>query len=385
VLSRGFSQNTDLGSQPISGKKWIGQLDNAEVIVVSNAIQVASYEYRARNIAKAFALNGYKVCNMEEFDFINSHDLPNSVRLVYFCRTSTVPRNIKCWERIRTRVRIAFDVDDLIFLREVYNEQNAPGLLEIPEKARKHLTNEYIDIQREIIMNCDFLTAPTNAIVEAYASLTNVPAFIVPNVLPDWMISQSLDMPINQNSDEVVLGYASGTATHSCDFATAAPGIWEALRKNPNAMLKILGSAPLEAADVPRDIKGQVVFKKLVPHEELMAEIATFDINLAPLEINAFTEAKSELKYIHAALLGIPTVATPTDPFARVVISGKNGFLASTFSEWESSLDILIKNENLRKSMGMEAYLSLRSKYTIQSIARILVRESAAIWTSVHE
>ncbi len=79
VLSRGNQPTLESGASLISGKKWIGNIEDAEVIIVSNAIQIASYEYRARNIARAFSLNGYKVFNMEEYDFINSLDLPETI------------------------------------------------------------------------------------------------------------------------------------------------------------------------------------------------------------------------------------------------------------------------------------------------------------------
>ena len=371
VVSRGNLPTIESGATLVSGKKWVGHIEDAEVIVVSNAIQVASYEYRARNIARAFSLNGYKVYNMEEFDFINSLDLPESVGLVYFCRTTTTPENIKCWERIRDRVQIAFDVDDLIFSAEAYNIKNAPGLLEIPEKARRHLTGDFIRIQREIIENCDFVTAPTQAIVEAYSSITTARAFVVPNVLPNWMIEQALDIPRKQNSKSVIIGYASGTSTHSGDFATAADGIWQSLRDNPNAILKILGASPISVSEIPKEILSQVRFQPLVPHEELLTEISTFDVNLAPLELNPFTEAKSELKFVHAAILGIPTIASPTEPFRKAINHSENGYLAKSSSEWHISLNNLIESETLRKSMGFQALLTLRGRYTVSRIAQI--------------
>jgi O-antigen biosynthesis protein len=384
VISRSRIQDSTPDTQVISGKKWVGHIDDAEIIVVSNALQVASYEYRARNIAQAFALNGYKVYNMEEFDFMNSIDMPESVRLVYFCRTTSTPKNIRCWQNIRSRVRIAFDVDDLIFSSDAYNVKNAPGLLEISEKARHHLTGEYIEIQREIIRNCDFLTAPTNAIVHEYSKITSAPSFLVPNVMPVWMIEQAIDAPKRENKGLVKIGYASGTSTHSGDFATAKSGIWKSLEDHPNAVLVILGASPISSSQIPEHLVSQVEFKKLVPHEELINQISSFDINLAPLELNPFTEAKSELKFVHAALLGIPTVASPTEPFRKIIRNGENGYLANTTEEWHQSLNSLIESSQLRNLLGFEAYLSLRSNYTIPSISRIFEERSSSIWNEIH-
>ena len=51
---------------------------------------------------------------------------------------------------------------------------------------------------------------------------------------------------------------------------------------------------------------------------ELLAQV---DINLAPLEPgNVFCRAKSEIKFVEAAALGIPTVASVIDPFEQVAV-----------------------------------------------------------------
>jgi glycosyltransferase involved in cell wall biosynthesis len=185
------------------------------------------------------------------------------------------------------------------------------------------------------------------------------------------MIEQALDVPRKQNSESVIIGYASGTATHSADFATATVGIWQSLKDNPNAILKVLGASPISVNKIPKGILSQVVFQPLVPHEELLIEISTFDINIAPLELNPFTEAKSELKFVHAAILGIPTIASPTEPFRKAINHGVNGYLAKSSSEWHGSLNKLVESETLRKAIGFQALLTLRGRYTVPRIAEI--------------
>jgi hypothetical protein len=55
--------------------------------------------------------------------------------------------------------------------------------------------------------------------------------------------------------------------------------------------------------------------RPFVEWTRLPAEISRVDINLIPLVLNPFTEAKSDLKYYEAAVLKIPSVATLTEFF----------------------------------------------------------------------
>jgi glycosyltransferase involved in cell wall biosynthesis len=49
---------------------------------------------------------------------------------------------------------------------------------------------------------------------------------------------------------------------------------------------------------------------------------------------NPFSQSKSEIKFMEAALLGIPTVASPTQAFQHAIISGENGYLAAP-GDWQ--------------------------------------------------
>ena len=62
--------------------------------------------------------------------------------------------------------------------------------------------------------------------------------------------------------------------------------------------------------------------------------IAEVDINLAPLEQSIFNEAKSENKWVEAALVKVPTVASNVGAFQRMIVSGETGILCDTEDEW---------------------------------------------------
>ena len=72
-----------------------------------------------------------------------------------------------------------------------------------------------------------------------------------------------------------------------------------------------------------------------VPWLELPGVLRDLDVNLAPLAPSSrFNEAKSAIKWLEAALVETPTVATPTGPFREAIEDGGTGLLATTPDEW---------------------------------------------------
>ena len=59
--------------------------------------------------------------------------------------------------------------------------------------------------------------------------------------------------------------------------------------------------------------------------DKLPALISEVDINLAPLVDSIFNRAKSEIKWIEAALVKVPTVASKIGAFSDMVIDGETG------------------------------------------------------------
>ncbi|MGH7153176.1 MAG: glycosyltransferase, partial [Acetobacteraceae bacterium] len=163
------------------------------------------------------------------------------------------------------------------------------------------------------------------------------------------------------------IGYASGSRTHQRDFAQAAPALARVLRERPSCRLVLFRANDSKEPVVNPDefeclerVRAQIEWRDLVSIEELPAELARFDINLAPLEPgNPFCEAKSELKFFEAALVEVCTVASPTGPMRRVIRHGENGMLADSESEWYRALTDLVDDPPRRQRLAHAAYLEV--------------------------
>lgn len=271
---------------------------------------------------------------------------------------------------------ILFDIDDLVFDKKYLSFWTSND-----EQAERNkswaMDNAHLLI--DAMRSSSAVMAPTLFLQKRVLDIFPGHCFILRNHLDTESldVGKALFQKAKRKSPHVVLGYFPGTKTHRQDFAVIEPVLKRLLKKYPHVQLKIVGDPSL--AKNFQDYKKQLIVKKRVPYHKLMAEHAGIDINLAPLEKNPFTEAKSEIKYIFAGAAGIPTVATDTDAFRFAIQDGVNGFLASSESDWEKKLEQLILHAELRQRLGQNAFTHVHSFYTPEFQAQELKKILQAV------
>lgn len=271
--------------------------------------------------------------------------------------------------------KVVFDVDDLMFDPDLARSELIDGIRTqgLTEKAvRAH----YRQVQKTM-EQADFCTCPTEALASALRQFGKQ-TFVLPNGFDGQTVAMSRTAAIewrNGPDDGLVrIGYAAGTRTHQKDFGLAANAVARVLQSHPNCRLVLFsrGEGPpfsattLDICEFPAfaEVKDQIEVRRVVPIRDLPAELARFDINIAPLEVgNPFCEAKSELKYFEAALVGVPTVASPTQPFRSTIRNGSTGFLADGEDEWFDSLKRLVEDAELRRRVGRNALHDVLWRY----------------------
>ncbi len=265
---------------------------------------------------------------------------------------------------------VVFDIDDLVFQPELDVWIHALQTMPPGDQA---LFREGMRRYRRTLELCDGVLAATEAIAEA-ARCMGKPAWVHRNALSLEMLVLS-EQAYHQRvpaEGKVVIGYASGTRTHSRDFAEAESALERILQTYPQTELWIIGHLDLDRRwdQWARRIK-QVPF---MPWRQLPRTLASLDINLAPLEMNnPFCASKSELKYFEAAVVGVPTVASHWGAFSVAVQPGVTGFLAATPAEWYEALDRLVTDPALRHAMGERARLDALLRYTPTARGRELL------------
>lgn len=73
------------------------------------------------------------------------------------------------------------------------------------------------------------------------------------------------------------------------------------------------------------------------------------------------------------SILGIPTIATPTDSFRFAITHGENGLLAGDTEAWADSLTLLVRDPETRRRMGENARRHVSELYNPYRQGRVLV------------
>ncbi len=275
----------------------------------------------------------------------------------------------------RSSKPVVFDTDDLVFDEKVISYMRA-----IESMSKREVDQVYARARGyyKTLSRCNFATVSTEYLREAVVNLfPDVRGFVTPNMLSDAQLdlaaqalkSEDLGNPIDKRS--VTIGYFSGTRTHNADFNECASALIRILEAHPNVRLLLVGYL-----DVGREFTGfgrRVTQHRFVPWQRLSRLLSKVDINLAPLEIdNPFTTCKSDLKYIEAAIMGIPTVASAVGSFEKSINHGENGFLCRTEEDWFNCLSRLVEDFALRHRMGKLAKELVRDARTIDRGAQHL-------------
>jgi glycosyltransferase involved in cell wall biosynthesis len=121
-------------------------------------------------------------------------------------------------------------------------------------------------------------------------------------------------------------------------------------------------STPLEVVDLAG------VNVRFIPWrgESEVRELSQFDIGLMPLpDGQPWMRYKCGLKLLQYMAIGIPGVATPIGVNSQIVDNARNGFLAATTGQWQSALEQLLLDSDLRRTLGQAARRTVEAEYSV--------------------
>ena len=334
----------------------------SDVLFISGCKLNLPQSYRYRVLHQIEQLNaGYLVSS--ELFYLNLNPLMISdFRVIIFFRcpwTKEVDIAIMLAKKLNKKV--LFDIDDLVFDTKYTNTNTFVQALSPYEKS---YYDKNVRLMGKTLLLCDG-SITTNKFLAKELKNYVPEVFINHNVASEEMWKLSENALIKKSkikiSEEIIIGYFSGSISHNSDIKMIIPVLTKILLEFKNVKLLLLGEL-----DLPYELKSfssQIIKVKFIDWRKLPELISKVDINIAPVEDCIFNKGKSENKWVEAALVKVPTIASNMGEFKQNIIHGKTGLLCTKSEEWYIAIKSLITDNNLRQTISSNAFEVCKKKY----------------------
>jgi glycosyltransferase involved in cell wall biosynthesis len=346
---------------------WVSSFEERRRRLCSGEKRVAYYYEKPDN-----STFRYRIYNMMQVietiedissSYFCSDDIPyldqvlDSIDVLVICRSRYTVYLNQFIHRAKSKgVRVLYDVDDLVF-----DVQYIDLILDTLDQDLSHPAAldhwfAYVGRMGSALKLCDGCITTNDYLGKRISDFYDVDINVVPNFLNKEQLefSNRIYDEKSENgykrSEDINIGYFSGTPTHNKDFELVAESIKQLFNTDSRVRLRIAGYI-----DLPSDLNKYSEKIEMYPFQDfvnLQRLISFSEINIVPLQNNIFTNCKSELKYFEASVVGTITIASPTYVYNENIIDSKNGYLSRDY-EWTSVLN------NAISTIGTDAYIDM--------------------------
>ena len=189
----------------------------------------------------------------------------------------------------------------------------------------------------------DLVTVSTPALARVVPSLH---VRVLRNLVPEAYLHVQGDLGDNADlAKGLIVGWSGVPDTHAGDLREAGNGVVRAVRA---AEASFVGLGSPDTGPFLGFEQGEALFSPWVDLASYPEAVAAYDIGIVPLKMSLFNEAKSYLKGLEYAALGLPFVASPTSEY-RYLASLGAGEIAKHKHDWERLLTRLLTDVAYRK------------------------------------
>jgi len=253
---------------------------------------------------------------------------------------------------------VHFDTDDL--LTDLYDDHRLKQVYE--EKGLSKITMHMYN-------SSDLVTVTQNKFAERIKPYVSRALAVVKNAidynLPCWNVPKKPDSKI------VRIGWAGGihhdpdvrefaAVTHLVNQKVGSENVWWDFYGHPPNVEKddwqvdVWKGYKKHLVGAMKGRKNWTVHNALPPHM-YGGMFANMDIAIAPLQMNAFNDSKSEIKVAECGRYAVPLVASNVGCYDETLKNWETGYLVPPKASrvvWTKTLARLIKEHSLRKRMG---------------------------------
>lgn len=246
----------------------------------------------------------------------------------------------------RHGVRVVVEIDDdfeTIHPRNVSFRSTHPGYNR--EANRVHLARA--------CRSADLVTVTTPALAHRYGRHGRVA--VIPNHVP----ARYLDIPAG--APRMSVGWTGSIDTHPTDLQVTRGAVGRAISE-ARVPFRVVGTGKgvRAALALPED----PVAEGWVPLAQYPAAMSMHGVGIVPLDDIAFNHAKSALKLMEYAAVGVPVIASPTADNVRMHAEGV-GLIAAKPKHWGTQLRALLSSPEHRADVAGRGREAMR-RWTIE-------------------
>lgn len=216
----------------------------------------------------------------------------------------------------------------------------------------------------------DWVVASTPALAARYAGHGRVS--VVRNRVPAWYLDIEHGYG-DRPDDDVLVGWSGSVDTHPDDLQVTGGGVARAVRST-GAIFCVVGTGKGVRRNLGLAVEPTAI--GWLPIEEYPRVLGLLDIGIVPLELTDFNAAKSSLKMMEMAALGVVPVVSPTPENLRLWGEAV-GTVADNPRRWEGIVKRLVLDGDHRAELAARSREVMR-RHTIEGNAD----EWLAAWTA---
>jgi len=329
------------------------------IFIINGAKNSGSEIYRTFALARVLRELEFTplIFDIEDVEYLNGKDL----LAVVFVRVAATPTIQSYISRLKKAgVKIISDFDDLVFRPSLMKKID--GVRYLNDQERRQYAEGML-LYRQQIQQSDQVWVTTKHLATEVGRY-NHNVLQIKNYPLEEARRTAASMGNRAKAGNFIVGYYSGTLTHQADFRTCSKGVLRFLNKYKEARLRIVGK--FDISEFPELAESsQIDLQGMLSYPNMIRNMSECSAILAPLEIgNEFCESKSELKFLDAALVNIPTIASATGAFKEAIVHGENGLLASTEGDWFDLLEELYRDPTRANNIALAAHRSVSKVYS---------------------
>lgn len=240
--------------------------------------------------------------------------------------------------------RLVLDLDDWMWNPDwhVFSKAYTP----------ENLARLYSNVERAHVV-----TTPS-PLIASYLTRFNDNVWVVPNTVPAYTLSM-----VRQHDTKMRwVGY-QGSPSHERDWGTVAVSVGKFLRDHPSWGVGFIGLDPGDLTRFP-----SFHLRWTGDRHNYYRAVAIFDVGIGPLRNSMFNAAKSSLRAIEYAALGVVPVLPDMDPYRAVIKTGVNGVLIRSHETHRGVLTDLAADPDHLARMSAQARIDAQQWTTEANI-----------------